>query len=270
MSDVDQLKLSVTLQQRINELRLQLAKGKPRNDFNKGIFKLPEELICQVLDYVNQMDIIHLCSTLRVFGKWCKMKLMENIHIYPENKIIYTPKYWYGSRKYLTETNVNMESFQKLVRSTPFGYLPYLKNLEFERSDLVTSYFLDSLVNNNDHCVITIRVHSHLDKAEWISDYQRKVKNKNVILFSRENHELDESQIEAARYLEMRYPTKAKMENYLPLSQNYNTLVSLKLINPPNFTLLEKLRVSQLDLTFPKNTTTKSLKEFSIALTFRK
>ncbi|RCK59089.1 hypothetical protein Cantr_07944 [Candida viswanathii] len=74
--------------------RNQLKRLYSINNFDRGIFRIIEEILCKILDSVNQIDIIHLRFIHRFFQEPCRVKLLENIHVYNDGFEFHILKYW--------------------------------------------------------------------------------------------------------------------------------------------------------------------------------
>lgn len=216
---------------------------KSANNFSKGIFLLPDDILAIVLEYVNQMDTFHLALTHRRFKNACKVKLFKSIYVYDDvisRKGINVPKSLY-SLFYMKYTVLGLMKLLELIKSS-YYYPEYMKNILFANDRLVLVDTLNTITRKAHQCSISFLDISYMEIKKWILNHQKASVS--------EYHWFGNS-------LEAVYPTRLVthllvkdtertwIENELP---KFTKLKSIKLIEPPEFTVPNKIAVDELYL----------------------
>ncbi|RCK59041.1 hypothetical protein Cantr_07167 [Candida viswanathii] len=233
------------LRQEIQEVRTILRNDNRRNDMGKGIFKLPYEILGQILDHVNQMDIINLSYVQRSFRDVCRAKLMERIYVCNDDTEFAIPKDWYDGR-YSRWTIVCASKFIEMAKTNKNLHL--IKRVEFYKVDLVSVDFLNEFTKKSFECVVTSTFDPEFLWQIWMSKHQKEKLSSSVVLYNDPIHELDDKQLEVAKYLELNGSTRDKIEQYLSAAGEFNNIGAVTLSKPPAFKLTTKIRVPVLDL----------------------
>ncbi|RCK62349.1 hypothetical protein Cantr_08970 [Candida viswanathii] len=244
------LKVLQLLDRRIQHLELAFS-GTPRNDLSKGIFKLPEDIVGKVLDYVNQRDILNMCLTHRAFETICRKKLLEKIYVVSDDYDFFIPKYWYGSHVYTSETVLRLSQFYKALES--MGCTSFMKHVKFDKDSLVSSSFLDDFTRSNPGCEIEIR-HFGIKLIDSIANHNNGSPCKLCIVQGL-GGKFDENRWAAVHRLDLsRAPSEVIIRSLL-VSQRFNNLKRVTLRNPSSFKLDRRVSVAELNLFFDEDVT---------------
>ncbi|KAG7660787.1 uncharacterized protein J8A68_005749 [[Candida] subhashii] len=219
-----------------------------QNDLNKGIFLLPDNILLDILGYVNQMDTIHLALTHRYFRNVCKEKLLKSLYVYDERncrKEVHVPKELY-SPFYMKYTVIGHTKLLDLISSS--CYSPeYVKDILFGDDEDVTVRALDAIVNLSHRCSIRFLKVKFGDIQNWVLKHQ-VVKAAAYHLFGNalEEQYPQEKQF-VVKHLLLKNSESFWIEKEL---SKFERLRSIYLIDPPVFSLTKKIDVDELRLEF--------------------
>ncbi|KAG7663515.1 uncharacterized protein J8A68_002974 [[Candida] subhashii] len=238
------------LLEEVKQLRIQMNDIqnylKPKNDMTSGIFTLPDEILSLILEYLNQMDTIHLALTHRFFDEVCKEKLFRSIYVYDnsEDIVINIPKKLYLPF-YIKQTIIDLDTFFRLLSST--HYKPELvKSILFANDNIVNHMTLDSIVKNATSCSIRFRDVVHDDTKSWLFNHQKTTAS-DYYLYTYSFKKTNPRDIPEGVRLITAEPFFGRVITERAMS-NMKRLKSIKLANPPSFNVDEPIVVDELYL----------------------
>ncbi|KAG7666177.1 uncharacterized protein J8A68_000289 [[Candida] subhashii] len=212
---------------------------KPYNDFNRGVFLLPDEILLIILEYVNQMDVFHLALTHRHFENACKRKLFKSIFVYDDFldgkdiKVINVPKKMY-TPFYMKCTVVGLSKLLELIASS--YYMPqYMRAILFADDTNVLTDTLDVIAREADRCSISFLDISRSDVLNWVLKHQETTVSE---------YHLGETCTRQKAYLVKHLLLFEPMSGFI----NFKRLKSIKVVDPPRSSWSTKIVVEDLSV----------------------
>lgn len=169
---------------------MSFPKQRARGMIEFPLIRLPDELLLQILSYLNQVDAIRLSLTCKSFKKVTRLRLFKVLNVYNKGWAS-IPGNYYG-RHYTNFTHIGLQRF--LDKFLGSNFTPECKQVCFQNDETLDISLLDLISSKLKLCMFSMYRISKPEVQRWILQQKdpSRVKVHHISTTTRQYMGLDE------------------------------------------------------------------------------
>lgn len=216
----------------------------PQNNSSPALIGLPDEILLQVLGYLNQIDAIQLSLTCMRFKEVTRQRLYKVIHVYNKGRAR-IPKDYYSAH-YTNSTQMSWNTFSRMIGDE--SVTPLCKIVSFQNDHNLDVANLEILASVLELCVFVIYRIAQLSVQRWILKQKDPSRVHTHYISSPTKHYMEDDGRIHVKHLTIVDSDEISLEKEL---RKYDNLSSLYIKYLRDDTELQRISVRKLKLLKP-------------------